>query len=772
MILSLFEVLQPMSDVFISYSRLDKAFVGRLREAFHHHAQDVWIDWEDIPPSQSWWHEIQKGILRANNVLVILSPHSMASPICHLEIEFARQHGKRIIPVLHHDYQRQSALDAIQARLAHPEQEATRSIWGQRQAEAVYDGNDSELKHINFFFFSEQDHFQTKFEALLGIIHTDYAHKEQHTTLELRAAEWQRRAHDASFLLLDTELAQAEAWLNASTDKQPAPTALHRAYIQASHKRTRQLRAIRHASFIGTSVAVLALVFAVLASVLGVQASRDALSANTQAAQALQTRNAVLPTLTQAYAQALSAEQRAEQAQQQAALAIVTVTQAAIVQEIVQTFSNVMLLNDEKVSLQMATMNELVARYPQQAQAYHVRGLVYNEQANYAAAIADFSQAIQLDPSNSTLYHNRGIAYFEQANYAAAIADFNQAIQLNPSYSQAFNNRGLSHYHQGDDAAAIADFDQAIFYDPSNNDAYNNRGIVHMRQADYPSAIADFSQAIRYNPDFVESYDNRGRAHLALGATQAALEDFTQAIRLNPQYPAAFYNRATLHYNNGEFASAVRDYSAAIRLDPQFAGNYYSRGLAYTALNQLDQALADYEMAIQLAPDYSDAYMDRANILSEQGRLEDALASYTQAIRLNPRSAPAYFNRAILQYVQMGDVDAALADYSAAILHNPSFVEAYLGRADILLEQGYFVDARADYDAAIALAPDWALAYAKRGLVYYFQFLSGIEEQDSLALAYADWQTAQSLGYDMPPLLLETFAEVESLLKTTSTANP
>ena len=65
-----------MSDVFISYSRLDRDFVGRLREALAAQAQDVWIDWESIEPSTGWWNEIRKGIARANNFVVVLSPNA------------------------------------------------------------------------------------------------------------------------------------------------------------------------------------------------------------------------------------------------------------------------------------------------------------------------------------------------------------------------------------------------------------------------------------------------------------------------------------------------------------------------------------------------------------------------------------------------------------------------------------------------------------------------------------------------------------------------
>mgnify|MGYP001186368181 CR=1 FL=1 len=223
-----------MSDVFISYSRLDADFVGKLREALIEQNQDVWIDWESIPPSQAWWAEIQKGIAKANNFVIILSPNAMGSPICHLEIEYARQLKKRIIPVLYQAYSRDEAIIAIAKRLAHPDQVSTRDIWGNRQAHDVIDANDADLKQVNYFRFSPDDNFEARFADLMSIIHTDYDYKERHTTLHLRALEWERRNRDSGFLLIEKELADAEIWLDSAHHKIPAPTELHVAYIHAS----------------------------------------------------------------------------------------------------------------------------------------------------------------------------------------------------------------------------------------------------------------------------------------------------------------------------------------------------------------------------------------------------------------------------------------------------------------------------------------------------------------------------------------------------------
>jgi len=87
-------------------------------------------------------------------------------------------------------------------------------------------------------------------------------------------------------LLLDTELFQARDWLLRSAGKEPTPTHLHHEYIAASEKRTRQLRNIRRASFVGTFVAIIAFVFAAVASYAGYQASTNADLANTREAAA------------------------------------------------------------------------------------------------------------------------------------------------------------------------------------------------------------------------------------------------------------------------------------------------------------------------------------------------------------------------------------------------------------------------------------------------------------------------------------------------------
>ena len=89
-----------MSDVFISYSRRDIDFVRHLFGQLQAHDCEPWADWQDIPPTADWLAEIYRGIEAANTFLFVVSPDSVASEICTLEIEHAVKHNKRLVPAV------------------------------------------------------------------------------------------------------------------------------------------------------------------------------------------------------------------------------------------------------------------------------------------------------------------------------------------------------------------------------------------------------------------------------------------------------------------------------------------------------------------------------------------------------------------------------------------------------------------------------------------------------------------------------------------------
>jgi tetratricopeptide (TPR) repeat protein len=54
----------------------------------------------------------------------------------------------------------------------------------------------------------------------------------------------------------------------------------------------------------------------------------------------------------------------------------------------------------------------------------------YVHKADFDKAIADFTQAIQLDPKNALAYYHRGWAHHDKRDYDRAIADYTEAIRI------------------------------------------------------------------------------------------------------------------------------------------------------------------------------------------------------------------------------------------------------------------------------------------------------------------------------------------------------
>ncbi len=95
--------------IFISYSRVDKAFAVRLADAlvvrgyapdFDQATYDPDNIESGISAEDEWWQRLQQMITSADVMVFVVSPDSAASMVCDEEIAYARGLGKRIIPIL------------------------------------------------------------------------------------------------------------------------------------------------------------------------------------------------------------------------------------------------------------------------------------------------------------------------------------------------------------------------------------------------------------------------------------------------------------------------------------------------------------------------------------------------------------------------------------------------------------------------------------------------------------------------------------------------
>jgi hypothetical protein len=198
-----------LTDIFISYSRQDSAFVKQLTERLNKANLDVWIDWEDIPYSSNWWDEISEAVAGASAFVCVLSDEYFKSDTCRAELKLAEESNKRIIPVYYKNFERKL-------------------------------NNSNAVAKTNWLLFTLGD-FNASFETLLDTLSADLDWRKFHSRLQARASEWAKKSNDSSYHLYGQDLDDTINRLSSPQNKSPELTTLQLNYIEASKSGAKEL---------------------------------------------------------------------------------------------------------------------------------------------------------------------------------------------------------------------------------------------------------------------------------------------------------------------------------------------------------------------------------------------------------------------------------------------------------------------------------------------------------------------------------------------------
>lgn len=368
-----------MADVFVSYSRKDKDLMMRLHEALEAKGRETWVDWEGIPPTAEWLAEIYAAIEAADNFVFILSPASVSSKVCLLEIEHAVLHRKRLIPLVAED------VDA-----------------------AVIPNS---LASLNWIFLRPQDRFESGIEKLVAALDTDLAWVKEHTRLLVRAIQWDSRSRNDAFLLRGSDLKGAEAWLTrAGAQQEMRPTQLQGEYIAASRRgATRRLRMMLGGVAFAAVVAIVLAVLAFWQSRVaeGQRKVADEQRGRAQQQQKLAESNAKLATekAAEALESARIAEQRRREADEQRRIAV-DERNTALSRELA-THSAMNLSADPELSLLLARQAATV-KPTDQAEAMLRLGILQSHVRKVLAGHSEPVRAVAFSPDGKRLATTAG----------------------------------------------------------------------------------------------------------------------------------------------------------------------------------------------------------------------------------------------------------------------------------------------------------------------------------------------------------------------------
>ncbi|MCH5240690.1 MAG: tetratricopeptide repeat protein [Muribaculaceae bacterium] len=421
-----------------------------------------------------------------------------------------------------------------------------------------------------------------------------------------------------------------------------------------------------------------------------------------------------------------------------------------------------------------------------QINPYLMKAEIFWKRQDWPEAASALDAAIRLRPELPDLYVNRAFVRYNSDDFFGAMSDYNYAIELEPDNSAAYFNRGLLRYEVKDLEKAEEDMSRVVKLDPMNVHAYFNRGLIRLEEEKYEDALSDFKFIESRYPRFYPIYYAMAEAERNLGNNRQAASLIRQGEGLVAGYvhdpeknpldrPAIAASRSNSVNRGGEvedesetevmerfnhlvtisqtseqnlsynerIKGRVQDRNVNVEMEPSYALTIVAPAESLRSLSNYFRELDDLNQMRLL--NYS-LYLTPGLVSSEYGSLMTDLFEISSRLKRVDPSTRRPADNLLLGVVEtmLRNYPEALKSLDEAIAVNPQFTVAYMARGyaryanalseikmakeardaeEVFLDRRLYTsqlqDALADFDKVLALNPKVVYAWFNKGNIYY-----------------------------------------------------
>lgn len=289
-------------------------------------------------------------------------------------------------------------------------------------------------------------------------------------------------------------------------------------------------------------------------------------------------------------------------------------------------------------------------------------------------AIDQLTQQIAQNPKDPSLYAARAGLFYEKEGYDEAIQDLQKAL--------SFDSTNVQYLH------ALAD---------AYLDYYKSR-----------QALETMEKAAKFYPTGIPTLLKLSEFQLILKKYDESMRTVDAILQIDPQNANAYLMFGLNFKEKKDTIRAINSFQKAVELNPDLMDAWINLGQLHAGLG--NKIAAQYfNTAITIAPENVDALHAKAQYLQDQNDLKGAISLYKSINVIDPQYEEAYYNTGLL-YLDLDSIPQAYQAFNIAIDVNPVFVQAYYFRGVAAEMQGKKDLAKADYEQALKLAPDYEAA--------------------------------------------------------------
>ncbi len=319
------------------------------------------------------------------------------------------------------------------------------------------------------------------------------------------------------------------------------------------------------------------------------------------------------------------------------------------------------------------------------------QGLKFLEAGQFDKASQILSLLINRFPTNAEAHHMLGIIELEKGNYTQAYIMVNTALDLDETNSVFYNSMGNIELHRKNIAAAEGAFLRAIKFNPDKIQYQYNIANFYLSQNKFTESIDHYYEILRSNPTHYLSIRGITVAYLLSGETDIALEHATAWVTQYKDYDEPHYYHGLCKFSLNNITGALAAYDLGLKIAPTNHEILSAIGACYRALGNLNIAETYTHNALSLEPRNSTALYQLGCIHFDKGELATAKNIFYNANLLDPSYADPLCGLAKIDLAYGADA-AALEHLAQAIKADPSSQTAKILRSTSLLRQQNFTD--------------------------------------------------------------------------------
>ncbi len=305
------------------------------------------------------------------------------------------------------------------------------------------------------------------------------------------------------------------------------------------------------------------------------------------------------------------------------------------------------------------TIDEILVRYPGNAQALESKSRMLIGDGNYDEVIKITTAVIAADPQAATSYYLRGIALTRKGSAKPAIADMQKALELVPSAIAAQVQLASLHIANNDAKSAIDLLNPLLKSQPRLVSLRMLMGEALLKVGDLQGAEAQLAPLEKGMPSSFELQMLLGRLHGAKGDLSASRKAFLKAVALQPNSIAAVSGLVTLDIVEKKPQDARARLESLLSKYPNDPALLFLAGNSYLTMRDMTRAESLFKKVIELSPNNLDAYARLGRLYWIQNRLDEARAQYEEAARHQARPVAIKTLLALILQLQNKDDEAS-----------------------------------------------------------------------------------------------------------------